>query len=729
MTLKNKYFKNEVFKKTYFTYLLLILAMAIAVISIYSIITFKDIKRENVAISNEIATNISNEIDSKIQSINTLSTELYKSPWITKFNSGFFEDEFTTFSRMEYVNEINLLSRNSDIIETVALIFPELDTAINRQAWTDIQDGNSFLNINFGIDLSSAFADEEFTIKPYYDSQDYLLISHNLIISTTPECVALIVISKDALKAVTNAYMGISSDQRLQEFKIDINYAEQPKTEILMVSAQNTNRKPAKEISHKSRYSNLEYSYSFTDIIPLENSKGILLILLLSPSLLVIASFISYYLSILTVKPINNIFKKILDSNHETSTSLSVIDKACDKIINENNSLKETAEEYHFGLRNNFISRLLRGYFTTEVEQDSLENTLSFYSIPFSSNAKFMVCLITFPYEIIKDSVVEQLTDFSDKIGKIPNIMQSNGVLSELSICEIAIILTNNNQGDFFDSASFEDAILKTADKILGVCPEVSVGPICDGIIGISKSYHWAISQRDKSVVQISETQNQQSNIYYPHDWELQLVSGINSGNIELENSILKEIIIENSKMDTKSPNEKELVCVIRNTIIKVINENSLDIRLFQDRLDSISSSHAIKSTWDTIHLLVCEIASVISNTNPKKENLDSDTLLINYVDLHYTDSSLSLKELAQQFNTSISAVSRSFKKVTGVNFLEYITKLRMEKAKKLLVKEKHSMHDICLAVGYEHDYSFRRAFERYQGVCLQDYRKQLNNH
>lgn len=98
---------------------------------------------------------------------------------------------------------------------------------------------------------------------------------------------------------------------------------------------------------------------------------------------------------------------------------------------------------------------------------------------------------------------------------------------------------------------------------------------------------------------------------------------------------------------------------------------------------------------------------------------------IVAYVNEHYRDCNISLKDLSDSFNSSISAVSRSFKRATGVNFSEYLTAMRMTRAKELL-RQGSSVHSVATSVGYENDYSFRRAFERSEGMRLQDFRSKL---
>lgn len=95
---------------------------------------------------------------------------------------------------------------------------------------------------------------------------------------------------------------------------------------------------------------------------------------------------------------------------------------------------------------------------------------------------------------------------------------------------------------------------------------------------------------------------------------------------------------------------------------------------------------------------------------------------IVAYIDAHFCDPELSLKDLGQRWNLSVSTVSRLCKEAMGVSFLAYLTSLRLEKAKELLVHSDAAPAQVAEAVGYTSEYSFRRAFSRNENCRLQDW-------
>ncbi|MCY1251201.1 HTH-type transcriptional activator Btr [compost metagenome] len=74
----------------------------------------------------------------------------------------------------------------------------------------------------------------------------------------------------------------------------------------------------------------------------------------------------------------------------------------------------------------------------------------------------------------------------------------------------------------------------------------------------------------------------------------------------------------------------------------------------------------------------------------------------------------------------SESNFSRLFKKQTGVSFVEYLTQLRMEKAKELLLRPDEKVYEIALAVGYQDSRYFSQIFRKYTGDTPSEYRSRF---
>jgi len=86
----------------------------------------------------------------------------------------------------------------------------------------------------------------------------------------------------------------------------------------------------------------------------------------------------------------------------------------------------------------------------------------------------------------------------------------------------------------------------------------------------------------------------------------------------------------------------------------------------------------------------------------------------------------LSLSQVAKAVNTSTFYFCKLFKKVTGINFTDYLSRLRIEKAKNLLLNTNLRISEIAYEVGFQSLTHFNRVFKKLLGQSPTEYRDKL---
>lgn len=86
----------------------------------------------------------------------------------------------------------------------------------------------------------------------------------------------------------------------------------------------------------------------------------------------------------------------------------------------------------------------------------------------------------------------------------------------------------------------------------------------------------------------------------------------------------------------------------------------------------------------------------------------------------------LSLGQVARAVNTSTFYFCKMFKKVTGLNFTDYVSRLRIEKAKNLLLNPNLRISEIAFEVGFQSLTHFNRVFKKIVGYSPTQYRGHL---
>lgn len=99
---------------------------------------------------------------------------------------------------------------------------------------------------------------------------------------------------------------------------------------------------------------------------------------------------------------------------------------------------------------------------------------------------------------------------------------------------------------------------------------------------------------------------------------------------------------------------------------------------------------------------------------------------LLAYIQNHYTEK-ISLSMLAQQFHLSEKYISWYFKEHFSISFMQYVSHLRMTRAKDLLLTTEFSVTEVALSSGYPSVNLFIRSFKEMHGATPLQYRKQTN--
>lgn len=98
-------------------------------------------------------------------------------------------------------------------------------------------------------------------------------------------------------------------------------------------------------------------------------------------------------------------------------------------------------------------------------------------------------------------------------------------------------------------------------------------------------------------------------------------------------------------------------------------------------------------------------------------------SMAVSYMKEHYTDDALTLNEVARAANVSANHFSALFSQEMKQTFIEYLTTLRMNRAKELLRCSDKRSGEIALEVGYKDPHYFSFLFKKTQGCTPSEYR------
>lgn len=151
--------------------------------------------------------------------------------------------------------------------------------------------------------------------------------------------------------------------------------------------------------------------------------------------------------------------------------------------------------------------------------------------------------------------------------------------------------------------------------------------------------------------------------------------------------------------------------------------DGGMGIYRFSDRSEYLDISRSCNMpelhSWFVEHFVKAAEKIAGKTMNRTETMVDS---ALHYIDRNY-HRDISLDDVSREINISPYYFSKVFKEKTGVTFVEYLTKARMEKAKELLKDPSSSIRDVCFAVGYQDPNYFSRIFKRSTGRTPSEFR------
>ncbi|HHT74124.1 MAG TPA: response regulator [Firmicutes bacterium] len=170
----------------------------------------------------------------------------------------------------------------------------------------------------------------------------------------------------------------------------------------------------------------------------------------------------------------------------------------------------------------------------------------------------------------------------------------------------------------------------------------------------------------------------------------------------------------------------KSLVREIVNTYYIILRTNN--VRLEDGEAERAAWEEALDHAY-SLDLLFAELIKGITASLTRiaegetKRHAEKIALAKRYVEEHYMEN-ITLEDLGEYLGFNPSYFSTLFKKETGTSFVEYLSRVRMEKAKELLKETDLKIQDICLMVGYNDVRYFRKLFARSTGLSPNEYRR-----
>lgn len=453
--------------------------------------------------------------------------------------------------------------------------------------------------------------------------------------------------------------------------------------------------------------------------------------------LVILSLILSYFVYRISKKPINllagNLKKKIseelrLFEDFSHKDEVHYLDEVLYTIIHKSNELQKHIEENKEFLIENILRNIIFGR--------EFEGIYNFEELNFLLHKPSNFIVLIFNIDKVKTPGFQDKKQFAVSYLKNQILSVYRGYYLKTGPQNDTILLNLNSSHSKIELMRLIRELQATIQKDYGVTVSVGISDLKDRIEFIPQAYDEALNALKHKIVlgnnqiidYVSINRLRGNNYYFSLKDGEKFIKVLRVGN-EKEISQTLDEIIQNKLQKYPIELLNAFFFYIASCIAQVAVEyNIKPENIFEPSIfEMLVNYERIEEKLDYLKLQCKKIVEARKAEQKRYKNLSVD-IIIKYIEQNY-DKPIGLKQLASDLAISTSYLSSLLKKKLGVSFNTYVTNLRMEKAKELLLKgSKYTIKDIAYKVGYDSEQAFIRNFKRVFGRTPSEYRTIVNS-
>lgn len=662
--------------------------------------------------------NVVQQVENRLLKVRELTEGLMNREWVKRMysDSEIFQAYFDYVQNQEIYQELNIYNMWIGFTETTAIIDLNRNRAVNRDGWQDLDFffrglGVMETDLLEQVKLEMLDSDGVLTILSFCNNadekDDFFILTREIGLTPSSNCYYISIFYKKEWERYLHS---------LNEDIVYFNVMDKAGNSYLSIGEN--------EASHVIRFSGIsQFGWSYEAACS-GYQRGITFMLifcvLVTLMLAGVASIIlSYILSTVLYHPMFELIKHLQIRVTGNQDEYTAILNRFNSVQMEKDIAEQKVRQYYEVTRNMLLQKVLYGYFEeNELEQND-------YRLMFEADRW---------YQVIKvDRLEQEKTDMlrlREAIKCYLHLFDYTYEIVENLSGELYIVLTLDTPEMKMEKEAFS-SFRQNLNVLTGSEIQLTVGTCEKGIIGISKAYsniqelcrEDASESRDEFTMQVDV----RDQIYYPTDWEIQLITQLKYGSKKIVSRILTELEKENYARGLKQEQQMKVTTIIFDTMVRVMAE--LEIKGDEMLLEYHDNLHKRndKQQWKLMYEMAEFICSNVQQRIEKVKSVDTAEKIKAFIDQHFTDQEISLKVLSDEFNLTESAISRMFMSRYSEHFGEYLCRLRMEAAKEYLKTGEYTIKVVSRMVGYNNEVSFSRAFNKYEGIRPSEYIRFIN--
>ncbi len=247
---------------------------------------------------------------------------------------------------------------------------------------------------------------------------------------------------------------------------------------------------------------------------------------------------------------------------------------------------------------------------------------------------------------------------------------------------------------------------------------------ILSDILVRAKAVIDAKNEQEAKFNELEKVQEEENAVYYPLDHENQLISFILAGDPKIEEASTEAL----NEICNLYDNNMLKVRVLVNSLLYNIRAKLDDKFPWLKRIEGISTFPDIKDLTE-IKDIEKEFTSQLTSMQKKvqKYHLNHPDSMIRKICqciIDNIENEINLEFIANEVHISKDYVGKLFKQKVSCNFNDYVTKIKMEHAKYLILSGDYKNYEISEKLGYKKTDYFSALFKAYTGLTPMEYKK-----
>jgi two-component system response regulator YesN len=293
---------------------------------------------------------------------------------------------------------------------------------------------------------------------------------------------------------------------------------------------------------------------------------------------------------------------------------------------------------------------------------------------------------------------------------------------------QILVIIGGTAEGhQLRNLAAMLEKLRDTMRRLIGITTTIGTGSLCTQLTDLATSYADAMKALDfrvvvgtDCVIDIDDVKViTHGQFYYPQDKEAAVLKSLAEADVPKIRAAIADFFAELGAHKYRKEHLRIAVMELFALAARKFMDLGLDIHVIYER--DLIDPYSVLDRFDTIDAVKNWLTNVVVGCSTELNNRRSNSVtnvvarVQEFIANNYTNPDISLNSIAEHVYLNPTYLSKLYKSKTGETYQEYLTRLRMDKARQLLRNTNIRTSEVGIAVGYPNAQYFTTLFRNRQ--------------